>query len=92
MPIKSSQVSVTTTPVKVVDFDSMRSKIIFHNHEHAPAFEIYLGGDSNVSASTGIHLTPEVELAFEVGSGDEVWAVSNRQQGASLHILRVTQD
>lgn len=64
--------------------------VTVHNHDHATAKNIYLGG-SGVSATTGFDIDAEVNVNLTLPAGDELWAFTNEIGGAAVHVLAVNK-
>lgn len=91
MPIKTDSYTVgTATAVKVVAADSMEQNALIHNNSTGEAV-IYIGGTDEVTTSTGTLIEAEERISIDLGSGDELWAISDTD-GINVRVFRVTQD
>lgn len=90
MPVNTYQYSLPQgTAVLVVPNDNMAQEVIIHNHEHALGREIFIGGDSSVTDTNGIHAVSKETYIFTIRPGDELWAYTAESNGADLHVMTV---
>ena len=92
MPINTYQYSLPQgTAVLVVPNDNMPQEVCIHNHEHSANKEIFIGGNTSVTDTTGIHAVATQTSTIMIRPGDELWAYTNENGGAELHIMTVTK-
>ena len=92
MPINTYQYSLPQgTAVLVAPADNMPQEVCIHNHEHAASKEIFIGGDSSVTDSNGIHAVATQTSIIVIRPGDELWAYTTESGGAELHIMTVSK-
>lgn len=70
--IATGQVTVTTTPVKIVDARPGRSAL----HVNGGGFTGLYFGDSNVTVGTGVNLPDLLGTGRPLESAAEIWAVA----------------
>lgn len=77
-------VNVGTTPINVAGAGNKqgRTALIWNNS----SVDVYLGTDTNVTASNGMKLSSQEKLYFPLSSWERVWAMS-----ASTAEVRVIQ-
>jgi len=88
MPVFNETFEVTDTAVQIVQASSNPMRVELHNHEHSTAHSIYLG-DENVTIANGFHMTAESKIELVLGAGDELFAISDHDGGATLRVLRI---
>ena len=91
MPIKTDTHTVgTATAVLVVPADNMEQNALIHNNSTGDAV-VYIGGDDQVTTSTGTLLTAEERISVDLGAGDAVYAIADAD-GINVRTFRVTAD
>ena len=84
--MRTSQVTVTTSPTKIV----ATGNIIREVHLHNVHGDIYIGGDNSVSTSNGVLVENKAHDVMHLPATTEVWAVTNTGT-ALVYILEVNQ-
>ena len=89
MPITSGQLTVGTSAVQVDG--SSTQNFYLHIHNNSNTQTLYIGGDSAVSSSTGLHLMANDSIELQMGAGDNVWVISS-SSGHPVSWMIITQD
>ena len=90
MPIISNHFTVGTTAVQIVPPHFSGQHVCIHNHEHAEANDVFIGGPT-VTIGNGIHAQPTLTSQVTIGPGDELWAVADGGSN-ELHVMVIRQD
>ena len=80
--MKSEQIAVGLTAVRILTANNVNRRIYFHDDSTHP---IYLGG-SDVTTSNGLEVNKNDLLEMFIPADEELWAVSNNA-GQSISIL-----
>lgn len=75
----------------VVPANTQAQEVCIHNHEHATSKEIYLG-NSSVTLANGMHAVATQTSIITLQPGDDLYAITGENGGATLRIMVVTQD
>jgi hypothetical protein len=86
MALRTKQVSVGTAAVLVLGPQSNPVKMILHNGMKSGNTYIWFGGNSAVTTSTGAHLDHSATYELTLGTGNELWAISDNSDRV-LHVL-----
>lgn len=70
--MKSEQVTVGLTAVRVLDDNNINRRVYFHDDSSHP---VYLGG-SNVTTSNGLQVPKDTLFELYIPAHEELWAVS----------------
>jgi hypothetical protein len=84
--MRTSQVTVTTSPTKIV----ATGNIIREVHLHNVHGDIYIGGDNSVSTSNGVLVESKSHDVMHLPATAEIWAVTAANT-AVVYILEVNQ-
>lgn len=86
MPFETAQFSlVKGVRVKVVLARAGAQTVCIHNHEHSLNREIFIG-DAAVTSTTGIHAVATQTSEVTLTPGTDLWAITEENAGAVLHI------
>ena len=81
MTMKSEQLTVGLTAVRILDDENTNRHVYFHDDSSHP---IYLGG-SDVTTSNGLKVPKNLLFEIFVPANSELWAVStNADQSVSI--------
>ena len=80
--MKSEQIAVGLTAVRILTANNVNRRIYFHDDSTHP---IYLGG-SDVTTSNGLEVNKNDLLEMFIPADEELWAVSNNAD-QSISIL-----
>jgi len=86
MAVVSTHFEVGTSAVKIVEPSASMQHIILHNHEHSSSRNIYVNGQS-VTLNNGLHLPDTNTIQLDIYPGDDLWAISDTADGATLHVM-----
>ena len=86
MALNTSQVSVGTTAVQVLDQHSSPQHVILHNDEKSSNEYIWFGGGAAVTTSTGAHLDNADTYDLILFPGNELWAITDSGT-KTLHVI-----
>jgi hypothetical protein len=93
MAIKTFNYSLAqNTPVVIVPQSNMPQEVHIHNHEHAVVNELYIGPDSNVSASNGHHVMAQEDMVIHLQPDQLLWGMTNSVAGCTVTVLCVQKD
>lgn len=84
--MRTSQVTVTTSPTKIV----ATGNIIRETHLHNVHGDIYIGGDNTVSTTNGVLVESQTHDVMHLPATAEIWAVTAANT-AVVYILEVNQ-
>ena len=84
--MRTSQVTVTTSPTKIV----ATGNIIREVHLHNVHGDIYIGGDNSVSTSNGVLVESQSHDVMHLPATAEIWAVTSANT-AVVYVLEVNQ-
>jgi hypothetical protein len=85
--LKTSQVTVTTTPTKIVSKGSVSYREI---HFHNESGNIYIGGDNTVSTTNGVKVDNNSHDVMHLPGSAEIWAVTAANTGV-VYVLQVNE-
>jgi len=77
------------TPVLIAGGDNMPQEVHIHNHEHAQARDLYIGGGSAVSPTTGHHIEAETDVRFVLQPGDVLWGMTPDGAGCDVTVMQI---
>lgn len=81
MTMKSEQLTVGLTAVRILDDENTNRRVYFHDDSSHP---VYLGG-SDVTTSNGLEIPKDSLLELYIPANEELWAVSgNADQTVSI--------
>ncbi len=81
MTMKSEQLTVGLTAVRILDDENTNRRVYFHDDSSHP---VYLGG-SDVLTSNGLEIPKNLLLEIFIPANEELWAVSgNADQTVSI--------
>ena len=81
MTMKSEQLTVGLTAVRILDDENTNRRVYFHDDSSHP---VYLGG-SDVTTSNGLEIPKNLLLELYIPANEELWAVSgNADQSVSI--------
>ena len=90
MPIVTAQYTLSNvTAAKVVSAEPQQQTVSLHNGDHGSHI-IYLG-NSDVTASTGMHLDAGATIILPLDPGSELWAIASHDV-TLLTKLAIKQD
>jgi hypothetical protein len=84
--MRTSQVTVTTSPTKIVGTGNIIREVHIHN-VHG---DIYIGGDNTVSTTNGVLVETKAHDVMHLPATAEVWAVTPSNT-AVVYVLEVNQ-
>jgi hypothetical protein len=84
--MRTSQVTVTTSPTKIVGTGNIIREVHIHN-VHG---DIYIGGDNTVSTTNGVLVETKAHDVMHLPATAEVWAVTPANT-AVVYVLEVNQ-
>lgn len=85
MTMKSEQLTVGQTAVRILDDENTNRHVYFHDDSSHP---VYLGG-SDVTTSNGLEIPKDSLLELFIPANEELWAVSSHA-AQSVSILYQT--
>ena len=81
MTMKSEQLTVGLTAVRILDDENTNRHVYFHDDSSHP---VYLGG-SDVTTSNGLEVPKNTLFEIFIPANEELWAVSgNADQSVSI--------
>ena len=81
MTMKSEQLTVGLTAVRILDDENTNRRVYFHDDSSHP---VYLGG-SDGTTSNGLEIPKDSLLELYIPANEELWAVSgNADQTVSI--------
>jgi hypothetical protein len=86
MAFQTKQVTVGTAAVQVLAPMSNPAKVILHNAEKSSNEYIWFGGSADVTTTTGAHLDNADSYELTLGTGNQIWAITNSGT-KSLHVI-----
>lgn len=89
MPITTGQLNVSQTALQIDSSSAQGWQLHVHNNSATTA--LYVGGDSNVTSSTGLQLQPQDNMELELNPGDTLWVISTTTNHA-VSWMKITQD
>jgi hypothetical protein len=93
MPVIVNNVSLEQdTPVLIAGSDNMAQEVHIHNHEHSQGRDLYVGPDSNVSATNGHHVEAESNVVFKLQPGDVLWGMTPDGSGCAITVLAIQKN
>jgi hypothetical protein len=84
--MRTSQVTVTTSPTKIVATGNIFREVHLHNESG----KIWIGGDNTVSTENGVKIDNNTHDVMHLPATTEVWAVTNTGT-AIVYVLEVNQ-
>ncbi len=84
--MRTSQVTVTTSPTKIVGTGNIIREVHIHN-VHG---DIYIGGDNTVSTTNGVLVENKSHDVMHLPATAEIWAVVTTGT-AVVYVLEVNQ-
>jgi hypothetical protein len=84
--MRTSQVTVTTSPTKILQ----KGNVFREVHLHNVSGDIWIGGDNTVSTSNGVKIENNFHDVMQVPATTEIWAVTNSGT-AVVYVLEVNQ-
>jgi hypothetical protein len=84
--MRTSQVTVTTSPTKILSTGNIIREVHIHN-VHG---DIYIGGDNTVSTTNGVLVENKAHDVMQVPATAEIWAVTAANT-AVVYVLEVNQ-
>ena len=84
--MRTSQVTVTTSPTKILATGNIFREVHLHN-VHG---DIYIGGDNTVSTSNGVLVENKAHDVMHIPATGEIWAVV-ASGTAIVYVLEVNQ-
>ena len=86
MALNTSQVTVGTTAVQVLNQHSSPQHVILHNGEKSSNEYIWFGGGAAVTTSTGAHIDNADTYNLILFPGNELWAITDSGT-KTLHVI-----